>query len=289
MGAFLDLASRGAEVIFVDDGSTDRTLDFLQANIAESSGVRVEQLETNRGKGAAVRRGVHVASQDYVVFMDADLATDLSELGATLQLLDTYDVVIGSRSAEPGRFGDASIHRQLMGRCFNAFVRRVTGLPFRDTQCGFKAFRSEYAKIAFSLSELDGFAFDVEILMRVRNLGGSIIEIPVNWQEVKGSHVKPASDSISMARDVLRARRLTDKSGQLVHIQVHADAPESVGDSVGEELGAPLFVSRAGVQHYVCSGLSPKVASFEVSGWLTATTSATNTKTPGCGQMMADE
>lgn len=192
------------EVIVVDDGSVDATAEIVTAAFGSHPRLHVLRLERNRGKGAAVRAGVLAATGHSIVFMDADLATELTHLSLLLRTLDRADVVVGSRAVDGSRVIDAAASRALMGRVFNAMTRRLTGIPVRDTQCGFKAFRADAARTVFSLSSVDGFAFDVEVLTLAKRLGLEVEEVPVTWRSVPGTKVRPAVDSVKMMRDLIR-------------------------------------------------------------------------------------
>jgi Glycosyl transferase family 2 len=205
LDAILALASGQCEVIFVDDGSTDGTSECL-TRAGRSYGARVIRFDRNRGKGAAVRAGVAASRGQMIVFMDADLATDLADLNPLLAALRDSDVAIGSRSMPGAILWHTTRRRSLLGGNFNRLVRRVSGLPMRDTQCGFKGFRAPTAHLLFHLSVIDGFAFDVEVLLLARQLGCSITEVPVHWTEIPGSRIHPARDAVRMATDVARVR-----------------------------------------------------------------------------------
>jgi glycosyltransferase involved in cell wall biosynthesis len=197
-------ARESAEVIVVDDGSSDGTEVVARDALASRDG-QVIRLATNSGKGAAVRTGVLASTGDAVVFMDADLATDLSALSAFVAALDEADVVVGSRTMEGAVVRDGTRDRALMARVFNVIVRVTTGIESRDTQCGFKAFRGPVARQLFALAQCDRFAFDVEILLLARRLGMTVIEMPVTWTAVEGSSVRRGADSAQAAWDVVRA------------------------------------------------------------------------------------
>jgi len=205
--AILDLGSAKTEIIFVDDGSTDSTLSILEAATEDNPYAQVVAAPRNRGKGAAVRLGMAQARGRALVFMDADLATDLSGLEPLIRALDDHQVAIGSRSVNGTVIHDASAKRKRMGASFNRLVRSATDIPFEDTQCGFKAFRAPIGKLLFALGRIDGFAFDVEVLTLARQLDLGVKEIPIQWRQVEGSHVRPIADALRMSRDVIRARR----------------------------------------------------------------------------------
>ena len=165
------------------------------------------ELEQNRGKGAAVRAGVMAARGELILFSDADLATPIEEVAKLeAELADGYDIAIASRAATGA---DIRVRqhplRELMGRTFNAMVR-VAGLGgIRDTQCGFKLFRRDVARDLFGRSEVDGFAFDVEILVLARGRY-RVAEVPVVWSHIEASKVSPGTDAARMFTDLVRIR-----------------------------------------------------------------------------------
>ena len=208
----VDLGS--TEIIVVDDGSTDDTAVIAEAALRDAPCHRVLHLDTNRGKGAAIRAGVLEATGPAVVYMDADLATDLNDLKKLLLALDGADVAVGSRTATDAIVINGTWSRSVMARVFNLMARRVTRLPLRDTQCGFKAFRTEIARELFSRSRIDGFAFDVEILALAQRMNLRIVEVPVTWTAIHGSSVRNIRDPLQMTRDIFRiARRLRRTPG----------------------------------------------------------------------------
>jgi glycosyltransferase involved in cell wall biosynthesis len=192
-----------AELIVVDDGSEDDTAEVAAACLSSLPAAKVVRLKLNSGKGAAVRTGVAHARGRSIVFMDADLATDLGDLPVLLDALETADVAIGSRVMAGATVDGATSTRARMGRTFNRLARVVTRLDLRDTQCGFKAFRAPVAQLLFHLGVVDGFAFDVEILALARRMGYRVAEIPVHWHAVAGSRVDVVRDPARMLRDVV--------------------------------------------------------------------------------------
>lgn len=203
----VDLAGGRTEVLLVDDGSTDGTGAALVAAAEGRRGVQVVALPTNQGKGAALRAGVARTVGAQVLFMDADLATDLDEIPRLCAALEHADVAIGTRADEAADIREATARRTWMGGMFNRAVRVATGLPIRDTQCGFKAFRGDHARWLFERSTIDGFAIDVEILVLATRSGFDVVEVPVRWTEVRGSKVRLLLDPLAMLRDVVRIRR----------------------------------------------------------------------------------
>jgi glycosyltransferase involved in cell wall biosynthesis len=184
------------EIVVVDDGSHDATSELARAALADRAGAQVITLPENRGKGAAVRTGVLATTGTAVLYMDADLATDLAVLDDVLARLADADIVVGSRAVPGSRVHDTTRLRAAMGRTFNGLVRLLTRLDVHDSQCGFKAFRGDVARLVFSLSRVDGFAFDPEVLLIAHQLGYRIVEVPVTWTAVEGSSVRPVRDSL---------------------------------------------------------------------------------------------
>lgn len=199
-----------AEVIVVDDGSRDRTAEAAVAALAGRLPSRVIRRDRNRGKGASVKEGVLAASGEVILFSDDDLSTPIGEFDKLLAALQAgADVAIGSR-ALPG--SDIEVRqrrpRELMGKTFNLLVRLLVLKGYRDTQCGFKAFRRAAAMDLFSRLRTDGFGFDVEVLVFCRELGYRVAEVPVVWRDSRPSRVRLFRGSLAMLRDLLRIRRL---------------------------------------------------------------------------------
>jgi glycosyltransferase involved in cell wall biosynthesis len=176
-----------AEILVVDDGSRDAT-----TKVACGAGVRLLRNPGNRGKGYSVKHGMLEAKGEWCLFTDADLSAPIGELdklwGAVQR--EGAAVAIGSRAVDRSLVGvHQSPLRELSGRLFNLAMRVVTGLPFKDTQCGFKLFDSKVARAVFSRQQLDGFGFDVEVLFIARKLKYKSIEVPVRWDNVEGTKV----------------------------------------------------------------------------------------------------
>ncbi len=211
------LAGRGFgfEVIVADDGSRDETALRVEALARGDRRLSVIRLPQNRGKGAAVRTGVLASRGVRVLFMDADLATPIEELEKLDPYLEQgYDVAIGSRGLTESDIRQRQpFPRELMGRTFNLIVRSLLLGGFRDTQCGFKLFTRAAAQELFGAQTLDGFAFDVEVLLLAKDRGYRIREVPVVWYHAPNSKVSPITDASRMFADLvrLRARRLAGR------------------------------------------------------------------------------
>ena len=176
-----------AEIVVVDDGSRDAT-----AEVARRAGARVLQNPGNRGKGYTVRHGMLEAKGEWALFTDADLSApieDLERLWAAAER-ERAQVAIGSRALDRSLVGvHQPFFREAMGRLFNIVMRMGTGLPFRDTLCGFKLFEVAAAREIFARQRLDGFGFDVEVLYIAKSLGCRAIEVAVRWNDVAGTKV----------------------------------------------------------------------------------------------------
>ncbi len=216
--AYLDLSPQRAEVLVVNDGSRDGTADYVRGVTALDPRVRLVEQPTNQGKGNAVKRGVLEARGRYVLFTDADGATPIAELDNLLSAIgERAEIAIGSRrlvstEAERERTG----LRELMGKVFYSVVNFLAVPGIRDTQCGFKLFRTDVARELFRDLNESGWAFDVELLYRAQLFGYGIAEVPVNWQEVAGSKVNPMKDAIKMFLAIFRIRRRN--AGLLRHV-----------------------------------------------------------------------
>jgi glycosyltransferase involved in cell wall biosynthesis len=175
------------EIIVVNDGSRDAT-----AAVARAAGARVLENPGNRGKGYSVKHGVLEAKGDWILVTDADLSSPIGELDKLWSAAERAgaQVAIGSRAIDRSLVGvHQPFAREMMGRLFNLVMRLVTGLPFRDTQCGFKLFEAKAAREVFARQRLEGFGFDVEVLFLAERLGYRAVEVPVRWNNVVGTKV----------------------------------------------------------------------------------------------------
>jgi len=194
------------EVIVVDDGSSDGTAEVAERLLAAYPHHRVLRHEVNQGKGAAVRTGVRAARTPEVAFLDADMSLDPIGLPSMREALTVSLAAVASRTVPGSIVDDATFGRVAMSRVFNFMVTAGTGMAIRDTQCGFKAFRTPVARLLFHLVRVDGFAFDVEILRVAHLLGMPITEVPVRCHNVGGSTVHPARHAWAMLSEVRRSR-----------------------------------------------------------------------------------
>lgn len=168
----------------------------------------------NAGKGYAIRRGVLEAKGDQILLTDADLSTPIEEMNKLVRALENHEVAIGSRGLDTTTVKRRQAwYRQTMGKTFNWLIRRLTGLTYADTQCGFKLFRREAARKIFSEAVVDRFAYDVEMLMIARRHGYAVAEVPVLWFNDEDSRVNLIRDSTRMLIDVLAIRRRIGKAG----------------------------------------------------------------------------
>jgi dolichyl-phosphate beta-glucosyltransferase len=204
--------NNGFEILVVDDGSSDDTCKSVRQLITDMPELSLIEQPKNKGKGAAVRRGMLAAQGDIHVFMDADHSTHIREIEGVLASLETHpecEVVIASRQHPDS---DISQHqswlREHMGKSFNLLMRLATGIDMPDTQCGFKAFTAKASKQIFSVQKLDGFSFDVEVLFLAARMGYQVSEIPVEWVNEPNSKVRMLIDPLKMFIDILKIRRL---------------------------------------------------------------------------------
>jgi dolichyl-phosphate beta-glucosyltransferase len=204
------------EVIVVVEPSEDGTLAFAEKAARSWIHLRVLTHHEKRGKGFAVRSGMLRARGDLLFFTDADLSTPLEDLDAALALFArerSIDLIVGNRMhPESQILQRQNASRERMGKVFNRIVKTLTGLRIRDTQCGFKGFRNRAAKEIFGRQRIDGFSFDVEVLLLARAMGFVMAELPVHWTNSEASRVHPVRDSTRMFFDVVRVRRLVKRT-----------------------------------------------------------------------------
>jgi len=208
---YLGRVSPESELIVVNDGSTDSTPQIVREAFSAAGPVKTRLIEhyPNRGKGAAVRVGLLGASQPIGLFSDADLSTPIDEASKLVEPIHSgeVDIAFGSRALDRSLIGNHQPwRREQGGRVFNLIVRTATGLPFWDTQCGFKAFRLDVCRPVIEKAQTDGFGFDVELLYLAYKAGLRMREVPVRWNHFDGSKVSFFRDSLRMFREVIELR-----------------------------------------------------------------------------------
>lgn len=203
------------EVIFVDDGSQDKTVQLLEAIVKKDKRLRIIK-NPHQGKAATVTTGVLAGDGEIVLFTDMDQATPISEIEKLLPFFKNgHDVVIGSRKGREG----APLVRKLMAAGFALLRNFILGLPFSDTQCGFKAFTNKAVRQIFPDLKIHGMGreihgaavtagFDTEVLFLAKRGGFKIAEVPVNWHHQKAGHVRILKDSIDGLKGILAIRRV---------------------------------------------------------------------------------
>ena len=201
-----------AELIVVDDGSKDETTQVAKEVCAEFPDLQTKiiRYEENRGKGFAVKTGLLEAQGEVAIFSDADLSTPIAELPKLVKPIqdDEYDVTFGSRALDRSLIGTHQPwRREQGGKVFNFIVRTLTGLPFWDTQCGFKAFNMRKFRPLLELMQIDRFGFDVEFLYVANYKGLRLKEIPVRWDHCEGTKVSVFRDSQRMFNEVRLIRK----------------------------------------------------------------------------------
>src|SRR5882724_5327909 len=216
---YLNKTNPTAELIVVDDGSDDETVAVAEQAIAGAGRVkaRVIRYQSNRGKGYAVRCGLLACEGRIALFSDADLSTPITETPKLIDPIEQgeYDLTFGSRALDRRLIG---VHqpwrREQGGRVFNLAVRLATGLPFWDTQCGFKAFRMSACRPIVEAANIDRFGFDVELLYVSQVAGLRLKEVPVRWDHKVGAldaSGNYARDSLRMLGEVKKIRQQVDK------------------------------------------------------------------------------
>ena len=236
---FLKTQTYSAEVIVVDDGSSDDTAKHVSERIAlyHDAGheLRILINVPNRGKGYSVKRGLTDANGEVLVFSDADLSSPITEAPKLIEPIaeGRADVTFGSRALNPELIG---VHqprmRELGGAVFNLCMRTITGLKFKDTQCGFKAFRREAALPVFALQRVERFGFDPEVLYIAKKQGNRLLEVPVVWNHCEGGELQNklnyVRDSMNMFADLIRIR-LNDLVGRYknpaANVQIESNQP----------------------------------------------------------------
>lgn len=178
------------EIIVIDDGSIDATVECIQKAQTTIPFLRLIKHPQNKGKGAAIKTGMAEAKGEVRLFLDCDLSVDPKEIHQALPLLQTNDIVIGSRRIPGSHIAKPqSWFRNLCGVLFNRIIRQKTKLPYRDTQCGFKIFHARTVSL-FTQLKTTGWAFDVELLLQANRQQFHIREMPITWRNGKESKVR---------------------------------------------------------------------------------------------------
>jgi len=197
------------EIIIVDDGSKDQTAKVSLTFQKEFPSLKVTSLERNHGKGYAVKQGFFAALGEIVLFLDADGSTSPEEIERHLHWLqEGYDIVIGSRVLSDGQSQvKALTYRKWMGGIFNFLVSRLLIKDIKDTQCGFKMFRSSLIPAIFGRLYLEGFGFDLEVLYLAQKMNLRVKEVAVNWSHVDGSKINLIKDSLQMFWNIIEIKK----------------------------------------------------------------------------------
>ena len=214
---YLDQQSYSSEILVVDDGSQDNTVEVVTA-LKSRVGERLQVIRNpgNKGKGYAVRNGMLNSAGEIALFFDADLSTPAGEIPTVIDPIRAgqFDVVFGSRALDASLIdAHQSSLREAIGRTGNFILRTLTGLDFKDTQCGFKAFSRRAADTVFALQQIDGFGFDPEVLFIAKKLGFRLLETPVRWSHVEGSKVHVIGTPLKVLLEISTIR-INDIAGK---------------------------------------------------------------------------
>jgi dolichyl-phosphate beta-glucosyltransferase len=200
---FLNKQSFTSEIVVVENGSVDGTLEVAQRFARQHKNTRVIQSE--RGKGAAVKRGMLEAQGEYRFMCDADLSMPVEEIVKFLPpAIDELEIAIASREAKGAVRYNEPAYRHLGGRGINFLIQALILPGLNDTQCGFKCFRADVAEKIFNLQTINGWSFDIELLFIARRHGYRILEVPIHWYHDEETKVRALPDAIRMFQDIFR-------------------------------------------------------------------------------------
>jgi dolichyl-phosphate beta-glucosyltransferase len=203
----LEKINQDFEIIVIDDGSKDNTIELVTKFIEICPKVSLLINQRNRGKGYSIKRGMLKASGYFILFSDADLATPIEEIDKMIPFINEYDILLGSRRIK----GSKIIHNQpliriIAGHIFHSLVSTLIIKNIKDTQCGFKMYKTDIAQKIARNQQTERFAFDVEHLFLASKLNYKIKEVPVKWIDDADSRLNVATDSIQMLKDILKIK-----------------------------------------------------------------------------------
>ena len=206
--AYVTSEKLDAELIVVNDGSTDGTADLVKQYASQYPNVRLLENPSNRGKGYSVRNGMMHANGDVLLLSDADLSSPIEEASKLFEAIGAgNDIAIGSRWLDSSLQTERQTWlRQIYGRVFNVFLRLLLGLKQKDTQCGFKAFTRSAALSIFPLQKIERWGFDPELLYIADRFKFKVAEVPVKWADDAGSKINPLRDGLKMVEEAFRIR-----------------------------------------------------------------------------------
>jgi dolichyl-phosphate beta-glucosyltransferase len=206
--AYVHQQNWNVEIIVVNDGSCDETVNIVREFADKDPAVRLLENHGNRGKGYSVANGMMNARGDIVVFSDADLSAPIEEMPKLLAALEAgADIAIGSRWLNPAlQTRRQSLHRQVFGRIFNLLLRAILGVKFKDSQCGFKAFTRRAVRRIVPLQRIERWGFDPELLFLAQKFACRVDEVAVLWADQGGSRIQPLADGMRMFQEMMRIR-----------------------------------------------------------------------------------